>query len=355
MRTAWASRRSRGDGREGFGVKAAEKGRRRCIVVVPKQPAAGNPWSWRGCYWDHEPQTEVELLRRGFHVAFITPDPGKEWDAWYAFLTEKHGLSRKAVFVGMSKGGVNDYEWTAAHPDRVAGIYADNPAIRPGDFAKLGEFARNDVALLNVCGSQDFLLERHTLAIESRYHQLGGRITVMIKDGAAHHPHSLRDPQPIADWIVKQALSRGDRPAFADASFIKSSYYGIEHSYRYLKEEKTYADCRGPAFTRLLRSLRLQDHSQWGLSGMAVIVPKNAAPGKPWVFRAHRDRPRCHRRSSVVGQGFSHRGRSACGASGAGAETMGCDVQVRRRPRLFEEAGAGRRGDGGGGSLCLGH
>jgi hypothetical protein len=60
------------------------------------------PWSWQGCYWDHEPQAEVELLRRGFHIAFITPDPGKPWDAWYAWLTEKHGLSKKPAFVGMS-------------------------------------------------------------------------------------------------------------------------------------------------------------------------------------------------------------------------------------------------------------
>src|SRR5258707_6896417 len=54
--------------------KADEKreGQRRCIVVVPKEPAPGNPWSWRGCYWDHEPQTEIELLKRGFHIAYIT-------------------------------------------------------------------------------------------------------------------------------------------------------------------------------------------------------------------------------------------------------------------------------------------
>ena len=116
----------------------------------------------------------------------------------------------------MSKGGVNAYDWAAAHPDKVSCIYADNPAIRPDAFARLGELARNDVALLNVCGSQDFLLERHTLAIEDRYHQLGGRITVMIKDGPAHHPHSLRDPKPIADWIVEHARPAGDRPDFAD-------------------------------------------------------------------------------------------------------------------------------------------
>jgi pimeloyl-ACP methyl ester carboxylesterase len=275
------------DEREGFGVKAPEKGQRRCIIVVPKQAAPGNPWSWQGCYWDHEPQSEVELLRRGFHIAFITPDPGKEWDAWYACLTDKYGLSRKPAFVGMSKGGVNAYEWTATHPDRVSCIYADNPAIRPGDFAKLGDFAKNDVALLNVCGSQDFLLERHTRRIEARYHQIGGLITVMIKDGPAHHPHSLRDPKPIADWIMEHARPGGARPAFADKNFTKSYYYSLESAYIPLKEEKTYAECRGSGFTECYDRYDARTDSQWGLSGMAVIVPKAAAPGKPWVLRAN--------------------------------------------------------------------
>src|ERR1700677_3618734 len=65
------------------------KGQRLCIVVVPKTPAPGSPWSWRGCYWDHQPQTEIELLKRGFHIAYISANatlkPGREWDAWYEF------------------------------------------------------------------------------------------------------------------------------------------------------------------------------------------------------------------------------------------------------------------------------
>src|SRR6266566_8032067 len=61
---------------EKFGVSNPPKGQRRSIIVVPKQAAPGHPWSWQGCYWDHEPQTEVELLRRGFHIAFITPANG---------------------------------------------------------------------------------------------------------------------------------------------------------------------------------------------------------------------------------------------------------------------------------------
>src|SRR5512136_3114644 len=106
------------------------KGQRRCIVVVPKAAAPGNPWSWRGCYWDHEPQTEIELLKRGFHIAYITANatlrPDKKWDAWYVFLTEKHGLSRKPAFIGMSRGGEYAYTWGTANPDKVSCIYGDN-------------------------------------------------------------------------------------------------------------------------------------------------------------------------------------------------------------------------------------
>src|SRR5580704_3782401 len=70
-----------------FGIDATlANGKRRCVVIVPKKAAPGNPWSWQACYWNHEPQTEVELLKRGFHIAFVAPDPGKQWEAWYAWL-----------------------------------------------------------------------------------------------------------------------------------------------------------------------------------------------------------------------------------------------------------------------------
>jgi hypothetical protein len=273
---------------EKFAVGTPPAGQRRCIVVVPKNPAPGYPWSWQACYWDHEPQTEVELLRRGFHIAFITPDPGKPWDAWYTYLTERHGLSKKPAFVGMSRGGLNEYDWTTANPDKVSCIYADNPVIRTETFAKLGELARNDVALLNICGSQDSLLQRNTLPMEARYQELGGRITVIIKDGPAHHPHSLRNPTPIADWIIQhlQPTNASSRPEFADDSYIKSYYYSLESTNVYLQEEKTYANCRGPGFTECYERYDARTESKWRVTGLTVIAPRAAAPGKPWVFRA---------------------------------------------------------------------
>jgi hypothetical protein len=274
---------------EQFGVRDPAKGQRRCVVIVPKEAASGNPWSWRGCYWDHEPQTEVELLKRGFHIAYISANatlrPGKEWDAWYAFLTEKHGLSKKPAFIGMSRGGEYAYTWAVAHPDKVSCIYADNPGGNRELLTKIGALANNDVPLLHVCGSIDPLLGKYSTAIEGIYQQMGGRISVMIKDGAGHHPHSLRDPKPIADFIVQsfQPVS-STPPAYLKGRITKTAFYSLENSYRSFPKEGTDVTCRGPLFTGCY------DRYEFELGGVegsiTVIVPKTAAAGKPWVYRA---------------------------------------------------------------------
>ncbi len=265
-------------------------GKRRCVTVVPGKAAAGYPWSWRGCYWNHQPQTEVELLRRGFHIAFVAPDAGRQgkaWDRWYEFLTGEHGLSMKPAFIGMSKGGVNEFNWSVANPTKVACIYADNPALYDEDFAKIPELAKHDIPLLHICGSEDMLLQRHTLVIEDIYHRLGGSITVIVKEGHAHHPHSLQDPKPIADWIEQHLQpSAANRPAFADKDFTKSYYYSLDPSFIYLKEEKTYATARGPGFTASYDRYDANRSSTFRSGGMAIVVPGKVAPGKPWVLRA---------------------------------------------------------------------
>jgi pimeloyl-ACP methyl ester carboxylesterase len=274
---------------EKYGVRDPAKGQRRCIVIVPKEAAPGNPWSWRGCYWDHEPQTEVELLKRGFHIAYISANatlrPGKEWDAWYTFLTEKHGLSRKPAFIGMSRGGEYAYTWAAAHPDQVSCIYADNPGGNRELMMKLGGLASHDVPLLHVCGSIDPLLGRVSTPIEGIYQQLGGRISVMIKDGAGHHPHSLRDPKPIADFMVQSVQPASSTPpAYLQGRITKTAYYSLESTYRFFPKEGTDITCRGPLFTECYDRY---DFELAGVEGaITVVVPKTAAAGKPWVYRA---------------------------------------------------------------------
>jgi pimeloyl-ACP methyl ester carboxylesterase len=274
---------------EGFGVKEPDSGQRRCIVVVPQQPAAGSPWSWRGCYWDHQPQTEIELLRRGFHIAYISANatlkPGKEWDAWYAFLTEKHGLSKKPAFIGMSRGGEFAYTWATTHPHKVSCIYADNPGMNREALGRLGELASNDVPLLHVCGSIDPLLGKNSTAIERIYQQLGGRISVMIKEGAGHHPHSLRDPKPIADFIEQSVNEKPfAAPAFLAGRTTRDSFYGVESSYREGPKEDTFITSRGPFFSECYNRYTFQLPSVEG--AITVIEATNPAAGMPWVFRS---------------------------------------------------------------------
>ena len=271
-----------------FGVDVSLKnGKRRAIVVVPRKVAADNPWSWQACYWNHQPQTEVELLRRGFHIAFIAPDPdgqGKAWDLWYKFLTEKHGLAKKSAFIGMSKGGVNEFNWGGVNPDKVACIYADNPAIYDYDYAKIPVLAKHDIPLLHIVGTEDFVL-RNTIAVEKMYHQLGGAITLIMKEGHAHHPHSLEDPKPIADWIEQHMRPvDANRPAFADSTYTKSHFYSLDSSYIYLDKEKTYATVRGPGYVPSYDRYTSPGTGNFHADAMSIVVPNNPAPGKPWVF-----------------------------------------------------------------------
>ncbi|WP_133998265.1 hypothetical protein [Dinghuibacter silviterrae] len=284
---------------EGNGIRHPVAGQRRCILVVPRQPAPGNPWSWQACYWDHQPQAEVELLHRGWCIAFINPEPDTLWDKWYEFLTSKHGLSPKPAFVGMSKGGFNEFLWATAHPGKVSAIYADNPAINQESLSNLWRLAKADVPLLHVCGSLDPILGDPswvlnneyqplygTRTIETIYRQLGGRISVMYKEGYGHHPHSLRDPKPIADFMEKSFYETPPAlPDWVPARAAVRNYYGTQ-SHSFLQDD-VYLTCRGPFFSGSYKRY------SFGLDSpkvtVTVIAPAAAAPvsaGHPWVFRA---------------------------------------------------------------------
>jgi hypothetical protein len=271
------------------GISGNVPGKRRCVIVVPKTIAPGAPWSWRGCYWDHEPQTEIELLNRGFHIAYITANadmpPDQKWDAWYAFLTGTHGLSAKPAFIGMSRGGLFAYTWATANPTKVSCIYADNPAIDRDVFSRLVDLARQDVPLLHVCGSIDPLLGRCSLPVESIYQQLGGRISLMIKDGAGHHPHSLRDPKPIADFITSSVLAQAPAlPAYVGQKATRSAFYGDHSTYRDAPGEGLHILCRGPLVAECYDRYSFE---LLGIEGaITVIAPHPAAAGMPWVLRA---------------------------------------------------------------------
>lgn len=270
---------------EGMGVAAPAPGTRRCIVVVPHEAAPGNPWTWRGCYWDHEPQAEVELLRRGFHVAFIHTDPDTAWDAWYEFLVREWGLASKAAFIGMSRGGSNAYTWGGNNPDRVLAICADNPGLNRESLWRLPLLAERDVPVLNICGSTDPILG-NTWDVQDVYHAAGGRISVLLKDGPAHHPHSLRDPMLIADFIERsfaELTKEETTPAWLPERHTKAWFYGTTPSYDYMGSEQVWASTWGPEFGGAYRKYSF---NLAGLRWLTIYAPEAPAEGMPWVWRA---------------------------------------------------------------------
>ncbi|MBQ6086157.1 MAG: sialate O-acetylesterase, partial [Bacteroidaceae bacterium] len=101
----------------------------KCKVVEPHVVAEGKPWIWRARFWGHEPQTDIDLLERGYHVAYCdvadlfgSPEAVKRWNVFYRHMV-KAGFSRKMALEGMSRGGLIIYNWAAKNPKKVACIY----------------------------------------------------------------------------------------------------------------------------------------------------------------------------------------------------------------------------------------
>ncbi|MEQ9410025.1 MAG: alpha/beta hydrolase [Fuerstiella sp.] len=247
-------------GWHGFARHDFTHDRRACIVVVPKHPAAGLPWVWRARFFGHEPQADVELLNRGFHVAYCdvaqlfgSPQAVKHWDSFYELLTAQHGFAKKPALEGMSRGGLIIYNWAAANPDKVACIYGDAPVCdfkswpggkgagkrSPGAWAdclkaygfteaeslawqgnpvdNLKPLAEAGIPILHVVGAADEVVPvaENSAIIEARYKALGGNIQVISKPGIGHHPHALKDPTPIVDFIVEHSRRANDNtPSF---------------------------------------------------------------------------------------------------------------------------------------------
>ncbi len=225
---------------------------RKCLVVAPKTAADGRPWIWRARFFGHEPQTDLALLAKGFHLVYIdvaglfgSPKAVGHWNAFYKYLTEEHGFSPKPALEGMSRGGLIIFNWAAANPLKVACIYGDAPvcdfkswpggkgvgpgspaawrqcldvyglteeealAYRANPIDNLQPLAKAGVPLLHICGDADEVvpMAENTLVIQERYRKLGGQIKVIAKKGVGHHPHSLKDPMLIVEFIL-QSMGR---------------------------------------------------------------------------------------------------------------------------------------------------
>lgn len=226
---------------------------RSCLLVVPKTAAPGKPWIWRTEFFGHEPQADIALLGKGWHVAYIDvqnmyggPVALDHMDRFHAHLTGQYGLNSKTVLEGFSRGGLFAFNWAARNPAKTAFLYVDAPVCdfkswpagwgkgqgSPSDWERckkvysltdeqaktyklnpvdnLAPLAEAKIPILSVCGDADRVVPvaENTLLVKERYEKLGGPIEVILKPGVDHHPHSLKDPGPIVEFVLRHAPSR---------------------------------------------------------------------------------------------------------------------------------------------------
>lgn len=214
---------------------------RACKLALPDDAAAGRPWIWRCRFFGAFPSVDEALLADGWHVAWIDVSDlfgalgaMKAFDSFYAEMTQQRSLSARPVVEGFSRGGLPAMNWAIRDPKQVAGIYLDAPVMdihswpKPssraawekcmgaydlttatadswkGPLENLKPLAEAEVPIMVVAGGADDVVPFHENAgiLEQRYKELGGDITVIVKAGEGHHPHSLRDPKAVVDWVA---------------------------------------------------------------------------------------------------------------------------------------------------------
>ena len=220
------------------------------LVVKPKTAAPGQPWIWRTEFFGHEPQADLALLGAGWHVAYFkvsdmygAPASIALMEQFHQHVTKEFGLAQRAVLEGFSRGGLYAVNFAAAHPEQTAALYLDAPVLDirswPGgkgagkadarcwaqalalyglteetarDFKgnpldQLAPLAKAGIPILSVVGDADQVvpLAENTSILKQRYEALGGKIEVIVKPGVDHHPHSLKDPKPIVDFLLANA------------------------------------------------------------------------------------------------------------------------------------------------------
>lgn len=226
----------------------------------PKNPLPGNPWVYRTEFFGAFAQADLDLIKRGWHVAYYgisdmfgCPEAVELMHAFWTEMTEKHGMSKNPVLFGFSRGGMYAVNFGAKYPECVGGLYIDAPVLDmrswpggagvgcgsgydwdmcadwyhldkkttldecrgkaptewkplPGNPLENAEtVAQNGTPVLLVAGDSDSavpFVENGEIFVK-RVSDAGGDIDCIVKPGCDHHPHSLTDTLPIVRFCER--------------------------------------------------------------------------------------------------------------------------------------------------------
>ncbi len=247
---------------------------RQAIVVTPRKAAKGNPWIWRPAFFAAFPSVDIALLKEGFHVVYYdlthlygSPRSVSLGTEFYNIMCQYYHLSPMVTLEGFSRGGLFAFNWAAVNPDKVACIYVDAPVCNVFSWPKrrstelwndllvewgiteqeafnfkgnpidnLKPIANANIPVIAVCGDSDKVVPYvdNMKIVAERFRNLGGLVEVILKPGCDHHPHSLENPEPVVDFIVR------NQPDYQMSQVINRRC-SLQNSY--LKFEKEHRGC----------------------------------------------------------------------------------------------------------------
>ena len=229
----------------GFECEEFEFEGRKAVIVFPESKT--DKWLFKTEYFGAFPDFEIDMLKRGYHVAHVDnitrwnrqPEDTDVKARFAEFISEKYGLRKQCVTVGMSCGGMQSVYFAAKYPEYVAAMYLDAPVINllscPAGLGKahsemfdefkkamemdltgllsyrnhpldnFGPLLENDIPVMLIAGDSDDVVpyDENGALLEKYYNEHGGKIEVIIKAGCNHHPHGLEDNTPIIDFVLK--------------------------------------------------------------------------------------------------------------------------------------------------------
>lgn len=205
-------------------------------------------WALKTEYFGAFPQVEIELLKRGWHIAYNQND--NRWaekadlerkGAFIRFVAKTFHLQEKCALVGMSCGGLYAVKTSAIFPELISALYLDAPVMnllscpfglsgqndvvnmpeeylrctgrtlqemlsyREHPIDKMHVLLEKGLPIVLVSGDSDTVVPyaENGALLEKYYKENGGVIEVYMKAGGDHHPHGLPDPAPIVAFLEK--------------------------------------------------------------------------------------------------------------------------------------------------------
>ncbi len=214
----------------------------KAYVTVPENP--NGKWIWKAEYRTAFNKAELALVEQGYtHVYYEARFQHgcyrvqRLMHKFHLDVVERFNLQKKCILIGMSVGGLYAFNYTLTYPEYVEKICLDAPVLDIYDvysrftgedeqyydnllrnynitretikdfkdfpIHNFKEFFGNGIPVMLIAGDADTVCrpEANYQKMLAYCEENSIPITVCIKPGCGHHPHSLEDITPILDFV----------------------------------------------------------------------------------------------------------------------------------------------------------